>query len=129
MNESSNKIMYHIKKQNWGLVNTQLDYWSNSEWIIYYNGEIKYIAHYNISGDIEKKGTISNVDLEILAKIGNDNKNNPPEQDTNGADGTVYSIIYYDENGIKYELAKPTYRSKYDNVIEIIQKYYEVEYR
>ena len=93
--------------------------------MVYYNGDILYTKHYNLSKDKEQQGTISNDDLNKLAKIGNDNKNNATEQSYTGADAPSYDITYYDENGTKYELTQFTDNSQYNEIITIVEKYYK----
>ena len=123
--KKSNNIMYHVHKSNNGMVNIEEDYWSSSDWTVYYNGDILYTKHYNLSEDKEQQGTISNDDLNKLAKIGNDNKNNATEQSYTSADAPSYDITYYDENGTKYELTQFTDNSQYNEIITIVEKYYK----
>lgn len=93
--------LFTATQTNWGLVNSQEDYWSSSYWTVYYDGTVEYYENYNLSGETSHvTWELSDEDYEKLCRNlqGRFLKCN---EGVDACDGDVWSMTYYSTSGKK----------------------------
>lgn len=95
---NNNYLMLEVTSSNWGLVSSSDDYWKNTKYKVYSNGQVKVVDNYNLSGEKNKKKyNLTDEKLLKLKDVLNDNFMDYDE-DYSGADGTGWEFLYYNEN-------------------------------
>ncbi len=98
-----NLFEQHIKladfnSSNWGLLDSNSDFWSGKYYTIYTDGKVECYDLYNKRGKVnEVSKSISYQNLLLVNEILRDNINLP--SDTSAADGTGWHFTYYNTDG------------------------------
>lgn len=93
--------MFTAGKDNWGLVNSQEDYWSSSYWTVYYDGTVEYYEIYNLSGETSHvTRELSDEEFAELSKA-LQGRFRKCDEGVDACDGEVWSMTYYGTDGEK----------------------------
>jgi hypothetical protein len=98
--DGEHKVFAELCKENMGLVDLRLGYWSNTNYTIYYDGTIETEAVYKSEeGDYtsESKVKMSKSDFDLLKKNLVAVKQEESYED--GIDGATWDVNVYDSNG------------------------------
>ena len=100
-----NNILLYAKKQNFGITNDAEDYRENRTYKVYYDGTMKVVDKYNLSGKIivKVKGKLNQTEIdEIQKELEKENT----DEEVNASDGSSWEIKGYNKAGkeiVNYE--------------------------
>ncbi len=94
-------VMFGAHQSNWGLNDYSTDFWSSSDWTVYYDGTVEYYENYNLSGETSHvTWELSDEDFAKLAK-NLQGRFLKCDEGVDACDGDGWSMSYYSESGEK----------------------------
>lgn len=104
--KSGDTLMFSARNGNWGEVCTTDDYWQSTNYEVYYDGTIKCIKSYNLSGLSVGTTTLSDKDYKKIYDFAYDAYTNDSFSDysEDGCDGENWSFVYYDSDENAHDL-------------------------
>lgn len=99
-------IMLEVSKSMCGQVDGGLDYWKGRDYILYYNGTLEIISHYNHSGDFRAEVNVNDEDYLKLYCFAVETYENDTFSELNidACDGDKWSFLYYEAEGESHKL-------------------------